>query len=504
MQATMNLKIKFRESFRPFAPCVLREHVHEWFDMRPDEDSPYMLLVAPVREQRRVPLSQEDNEKIRHDPNLMRRVNVVRSEVPAVTHVDYSARAQTVDERHGRFRRLMQRFYDKTGCPIVVNTSFNLSWEPIVMTPKEAYDTFMQSEMDVLVLEDCVLHKAEQPLGLRPWAQPASKEADPDSPWADPVSREPLLVTSTCAHNPVAGNCYPVEDGIPRLFVPTDSTDNTRDVTDIVKQFYEKTPFPNYDDLDNERALLEKARAGLFARILNEQIPYNARVLEVGCGTGQLTNFLSIAHRSVLGVDVCLNSLQLAQRFKTENGLERATFAQMNLFRPALKDGFFDVVISNGVLHHTSDCKAAFARISRLAKPGGYLVVGLYSAYSRKLHYARRTLFRWTGVTSRLLDPHFGRVGAVGKREAWFQDQYCHPHESCHTLDEVLDWMDENDLDFVNSIPKPVTGPTLTENEHLFEPRSAGSPLSRFLSQTANMSSGYREGGFFIVISRRR
>ena len=178
-------------------------------------------------------------------------------------------------------------------------------------------------------------------------------------------------MTPTEAFNAVTGVRYPVIDGIPRLFVPTEGLVQSQDVTEIVKQFYEQTPFPDYDDLDNHRALLEKARSGLFARLLNEQIPYNARVVEIGCGTGQLTNFLAIAHRSVLGVDVCLNSLQLAQRFKTEHGLERAAFAQMNLFRPGLKDGFFDVVISNSVLHHTADCRGAFQCISRLLKPGG-------------------------------------------------------------------------------------------------------------------------------------
>jgi carbamoyltransferase len=167
IQATMNLKIKFRESFRPFAPCVLREHVHEWFQMRPQEDSPYMLLVAPVLEQRRVPLSPEDQERMHSDPDLLRRVNVVRSQVPAITHVDYSARVQSVDQRHGRFYRLMKRFHEKTGCPIIVNTSFNLSGEPIVESPQQAYDTFMQSEMDVLVLEDCVLHEAHRPPGFQ-------------------------------------------------------------------------------------------------------------------------------------------------------------------------------------------------------------------------------------------------------------------------------------------------------------------------------------------------
>lgn len=504
MQAVMNLKIKFRESFRPFAPCVLREHVHEWFDMRPNEDSPYMLLVAPLREKHRVPLSPRESEALSRDPDLRRRVNIVRSTVPAITHVDYSARAQTVDERHGRYYRLIKRFYEKTGCPIIVNTSFNLSWEPIVMTPQEAYQTFMQSEMDMLVLEDVILLKDEQPLGLHSWASTTETVPDPASPWADPLTGESLLVTPAGVVNPASGARYPVEEGIPRLFMPTAGTSNGADVTEIVKQFYEKTPFPNYDDLDNHRALMEKAREGMFARLLGEQIPFDARVVEIGCGTGQLTNFLAIAHRSVIGTDICLNSLRLAQHFKTENGLERATFAQMNLFRPALKDGFFDVVISNGVLHHTGDCRGAFQRVSRLAKPGGHVVVGLYSAYSRRLHYARRALFRWTGLTSRWLDPHLARVGTAGKRDAWFQDQYCHPHESSHTLDEVLGWMEESGLEFVNSIPKPAPGPALTERERLFAPRDPGSAVSRFLSQLASLGNGYREGGFFIIIGRRR
>src|ERR1044072_5274239 len=167
MQEVMNLKIKFRESFRPFAPCVLREHVDKWFAMRPNEDSPYMLLVAPVLEKHRSSLSQAEQEMMRTDDDLLKRVNLARSAVPAITHLDYSARVQTVDARHGRFRQLMEKFHEKTGCPVIVNTSFNLSWEPIVNTPQEAYNAFMQSEMDVLVLENFVLEKRKQPLGFR-------------------------------------------------------------------------------------------------------------------------------------------------------------------------------------------------------------------------------------------------------------------------------------------------------------------------------------------------
>jgi carbamoyltransferase len=168
MQQKMNVKIKFRESFRPFAPCVLREHVHEYFEMRPDEDSPYMLLVAPVRGDRRTPLSAGDRARM-DDPDLRIRVSVPRSTVPAVTHVDYSARVQTVDaERHGRYYRLMKRFHALTDCPIIVNTSFNIRGEPIVCTPEDAYRCFMATDMDCLVLEDHILLKEEQGFTLMP------------------------------------------------------------------------------------------------------------------------------------------------------------------------------------------------------------------------------------------------------------------------------------------------------------------------------------------------
>ncbi len=167
MQATMNLKIKFRESFRPFAPWVLQEFAHEWFEMRPGEESPYMLLVAPVLEQHRVPISPEQKRMMAEAPDLRQRVNVVRSKVPAITHVDYSARVQTVDEeRNPRSYRLLKEFHRLTGCPILVNTSFNVRGEPIVCTPQDAYRCFAMTEMDALVLGDFIIHKSESERAL--------------------------------------------------------------------------------------------------------------------------------------------------------------------------------------------------------------------------------------------------------------------------------------------------------------------------------------------------
>ncbi|MGA2937000.1 MAG: carbamoyltransferase [Syntrophobacteraceae bacterium] len=162
MQATMNLKIKFRESFRPFAPSVLRERASEYFEMKPGQESPYMLLVAPVLERHRVQLGDAELKRMSEADDLRDRVNIARSTVPAITHVDYSARVQTVDaKRHGRFYRLMKAFERLTGCPVIVNTSFNVRGEPIVCSPQDAFQCFMATNMDALVMEDFLLLKSE-------------------------------------------------------------------------------------------------------------------------------------------------------------------------------------------------------------------------------------------------------------------------------------------------------------------------------------------------------
>ena len=156
MQKTLNLKVKFRESFRPFAPSVLREDVAEWFDI--DEDSPYMLIVADVKDGRRLQMTQDKQELFGID-----RLNVPRSEIPAVTHVDYSARIQTVHyETNPRYHALISRFKQLTGCPVIVNTSFNVRGEPIVSTPQDAFRCFMGTGIELLAIGNCILDKEKQ------------------------------------------------------------------------------------------------------------------------------------------------------------------------------------------------------------------------------------------------------------------------------------------------------------------------------------------------------
>ncbi|RIL06456.1 MAG: 2-polyprenyl-3-methyl-5-hydroxy-6-metoxy-1,4-benzoquinol methylase [Proteobacteria bacterium] len=300
------------------------------------------------------------------------------------------------------------------------------------------------------------------------------------------------------------GHAYPIEDGIPALFCPNEWGEGKDDVTDRVRSFYEETPFPNYDDFDSVASLAAKARGGRFARLLDEQLPPNIRIIECGSGTAQLSNFLSLANRTVFATDLCMNSLRIGRDFAERHGLDRVGFVQMNLFRPAFRPGSFHLVVSNGVLHHTSDPFGAFRSISGLVKPGGYVLVGLYHRYGRLVTDARRVLFRLSGDRFQWLDPNLRREStSAAKKRAWFADQYQHPHESKHTIGEVLGWLDAVGLRFVKSIPISRPFRTFADDERLFAPEPPGNALERTLVELGMITSGSREGGFFIVIAQR-
>ena len=161
MQKNLNLKVKYRESFRPFAPSILREDLNDWFEMK--TDSPYMLFVSNIKKKRTLELTNEQKKLFGIDL-----LNVKKSEIPAVTHVDYSARIQTVSkESNPLYYKLIKKFKEKTNCPVLVNTSFNIRGEPIVHTPEEAFKCFMGTELDVLVVGNCYLTKTDQDLNLK-------------------------------------------------------------------------------------------------------------------------------------------------------------------------------------------------------------------------------------------------------------------------------------------------------------------------------------------------
>lgn len=259
MQTVMNVKVKFREGFRPFAPSVLREHAGEYFTCPDSTDNPYMLVVHPVKDEIRRNLTEEERMAAGID-----RLKVVRSDITSVTHVDYTARIQTVDEsRHGKYRRLIEAFHHTTSCPVVVNTSFNLGWDPIVNEPKDAFRTFMSCDMDALCMGSFVITKEAQNSSVRV----GDDLGDNDDEVLVPLLRSPCadgdLIRRqdkyVCA---VTGREFPISDGIPQLFWPHENFGQGDDVTDAVKAFYEECPFPNYDEHDSVRSLIEKSRAG--------------------------------------------------------------------------------------------------------------------------------------------------------------------------------------------------------------------------------------------------
>lgn len=301
------------------------------------------------------------------------------------------------------------------------------------------------------------------------------------------------------------GREYLCENGILLLFYPNEWDPAKEDVTEAIKSFYEETPFPNYDDTDSVWRLKEKAEKGVFARLLDEQVSAEAKVLDVGCGTGQLSNFLAIeAGRTVFGADICLNSLKLGQAFKERNHLDNVTFLQMNLFKPVFKSETFDIIVSNGVLHHTSDPFLGFQTLSRLVKKGGYIVIGLYNKYGRLTTDFRRFIFKTFRNRFQFLDPRLKDGGLSDvRKKTWFRDQYRNPHESKHTIGEVLCWFDCCGFQFMNAIPKAVAFESFSPEERLFAKNPSGSKVDHFIVQTGMFFSGGREGGFFTMIGQK-
>ncbi len=320
-----------------------------------------------------------------------------------------------------------------------------------------------------------------------------------------PVTGESLVAIEDGWISPGGRRHYAIEDGVSRLFAPVDATMSDNDVTEMVKAFYEEAPFPNYDDLDSRESLVAKSREGLFAAALDEQLPDGAVVLEAGCGTGQLTNFLGLSRkRRVLGGDICINSLRLANGFRERYRIANAAFLQMNLFRPPFRDSSIDVVICNGVLHHTGDARSGFEALLRKVKPGGHMLIGLYNTYARLPTLWRRWAFKQFGPALYFLDRRLTSTSMNESRwQAWFRDQYDHPHETRHSIDEVLGWFDASGVDFLSSVPAADSSP-FTRNTRLFEPHARCTLTVRAATQLQMLLTGGRDGGLFIMIGRKR
>lgn len=493
MQKKLNLKIKYREGFRPFAPAVLEEDMSEYFDT--NIPSPYMLFTAPVKKERRLPALEEGT--------ISERLNALRSDIPAVTHLDYSARLQTVSHKtNDRFWHLLSAFKKQTGSSVLVNTSFNVRDEPIVLTPEDAYRCFMKTEIDALVIGNILLLKKDQ------FVTGSSKASSGDGMMPLPLLEcltvpngqgQPLSRVEGAFVTP-QGESYTDQDGVPSLIAGIES-EEVDPVTGTIQAFYEENPFPNYDGVQNFGDLVVRGEKNPFGKGLLDSIGFNKLILECGCGTGQTSHFLSLNNNHVLGIDLSLSSLQLAIDHKKKNDVTRVGFAQMNIFDLGIKDNSFDVVLSSGVLHHTRDARVAFASIVRKAKPGGLIVVGLYNNYARIPTWIRSKLIKVFG--SKIDYVVRNRIHDARKADIWVKDQYYNPHETWHSLGEVLQWFEENNVTYLNSYPAIMgTGGSKT-GEDLFQPTTPGSSMTRAATQISWLGSIASEGALFIVTGRR-
>src|SRR5713226_487324 len=291
------------------------------------------------------------------------------------------------------------------------------------------------------------------------------------------------------------GKRFEAPDGIPNLRLPDDGR------TDAVRRFYERAPFPGYPPRDSLQALHARAERSAFARLIDRAIPGDARIVEIGCGTGQMCLYLARADRIVIGADLTRAALRLGAAAAQRFGLDRVQFVETDLWRPGLKAASFDVVYASGVLHHTPNPRASFARLVQLARPGGTIVLGVYNAFARIPLRLRRLVARLSGFRLIPFDPVLrGRKNQPARREAWLRDQYQHPEEHRHTLAEVQAWFAENGVEYLRAYPSAML---CQESEELFTAAADNWRLEGWLAQLGWIGALGHEGGLFVTVGRR-
>ena len=292
------------------------------------------------------------------------------------------------------------------------------------------------------------------------------------------------------------GAYYESLAGIPRLRLASDER------VERVRRFYEQTPFPNYRECESLSSLRARAERNRFARLLDQAIPGDARILEIGCGTGQMSLYLVRADRIVIGADLTRASLEFAAAAAERFQLNRVLFVETDLHRPGFPAASFDVVYSSGVLHHTPNPRAAFASIAQLVRPGGMIVLGVYNAIARLPLRLRRLVARLSRYQFIPFDPVLSdRNNEPARREAWLRDQYQHPEEHSHTLAEVQGWFAENDVEFVRAYPSALIG---EDTDDLFAMAGDNWRLEGWLAQLGWIRKLGHEGGLFVTVGQRR
>ena len=274
-----------------------------------------------------------------------------------------------------------------------------------------------------------------------------------------------------------------------------------------VIDFYNEAPFPNYEDNDDKSSINQKGDNNYLAKQFKNFIGFNKDILEVGCGTGQLSLYFSIGNNNrVYALDPTLASINLGKNFAKKNKIENIKFINADIFDDIFNNEVFDFIWTNGVLHHTKDPRLAFSIISKYLKKNGYILVGLYNKYGRFRTLFRRFLYKIFGKSIVMfLDPTLRNMKKGNKNQinSWIRDQYEHPIESLHTLDEVLKWFNENNVEFINSLPSCEIEEKYGKS--LFDKASEGTFLSRLFSQISMLFNAFgSDGGLFIAIGKKK
>jgi len=275
--------------------------------------------------------------------------------------------------------------------------------------------------------------------------------------------------------------------------------------TKKVTEFYDEKPFPNYKDDDNKLTILNKGDKNFLANQFKKFIGYKKNVLEVGCGTGQLSNYFAIGtNNNIVGLDPTKASLNLAKEFADKNKISNIQFINADIFDDVLNDEVFHFIWTNGVLHHTKDPYGAFKILIKSLKKEGYVLVGLYNKLGRFRTIFRRYLFKIFGrKLIEKIDPTLRNLKLdENEKIAWIRDQYIHPLESLHTIDEVLKWFKIHSIEFISSIPSSDFD---YDYDDIFEKKSSGTFFSRFLNQFLMIFNSFgSDGGLFILIGKKK
>jgi len=276
--------------------------------------------------------------------------------------------------------------------------------------------------------------------------------------------------------------------------------------TKKVTEFYKVTPFPNYKNDDNKQSILEKGNKNILAQKFKKFIGYKKKVLEVGCGTGQLSIYFSLGtNNQIVAFDPTIQSLNLAKNFAKKNNITNIEFVNADIFDDVLVDNYFDFVWCNGVLHHTKDPYKAFQLVCKALKDEGYILIGLYNKIGRIRTLIRKYLSKIFGLkVLEIFDPTLKHLKiSKEERKSWIKDQYFHPIESLHTLDEVLNWFKNNNIEYINSIPS-CDFEVVQNYDNLFSKSSEGSFYSRIINQILMIFNRLgSDGGLFIVIGKK-